>query len=403
MKKVTLNDKIRAYCAQQLDHTQDANLAMKVVVMAPLALLANETALAQCNAGTVTENPNFAFIDIDNDGTPEFQVDDNVRLWFTLNNNACSVAVDTGNGWNGYTSVFQSAAAPDQLATSIYLPAQNFLSREALNYYGSTHGYGALDIQGGVWPGPPVSGFVGVRCDWDGDGNFNYGFFFLDFDNAGDVTVDLSISGVDNVDDNLGIVGFCSSIGGVLPVELVQFEANFVDDQVVLQWKTLTEIENMGFQVERSTNGKDFHKVGWIDGSGTTTQSKDYQLIDETLPQAAILYYRLSQTDFDGSVSQSEVVSVMVSANKALVSEFQPNRVQSGQDISLVVDLTENNTPVEVRTFDMRGRQVAASSFQQDRGKHLMAFQTHELVAGVYFASITIGGETFHRKFYVLD
>ncbi len=47
MKKVTLNDKIRAYCAQQLDKTQDSHLAMKVVVMAPLALLANETALAQ--------------------------------------------------------------------------------------------------------------------------------------------------------------------------------------------------------------------------------------------------------------------------------------------------------------------------------------------------------------------
>ncbi len=406
MENRKLNEKILAYCKQRLTETQDQNLAMKVMLVAPLALLANEAALAQCNAGSVTENANFAFIDIDNDGTPEFQVDDGSagRLWFTLNNNACSIAVDTGNGFNGYTSVFQSAAVPVQLGTSVYLPNQNFLPRTALTYGGtSTHGYGALNTRGGVWPAAPVSGFVGVRCDWDNDGDFNYGFFFLDFDAGGDVTVDLSISGVDLVDDNIGIVGVCNSIGGTLPVELAQFEANFVEDQVVLNWKTLTEIENMGFQVERSSNGKDFHKIAWVDGFGTTTKERNYQLIDEDLPQTAILYYRLTQTDFNGAKTKSQVVSVTISANSALISEFQPNRVQSGQDISLVIDLTKNNTPVEIRTFDMRGRQVDAIDYQKDRGKHLLAFETNHLPSGVYFTSIKVEGETYHRKFFIQD
>ncbi len=408
MKNKKLNERMLMYCQQRFDQSQDNGLSLKIAVMAPLALLANETALAQCNTGTLSDSGGFYNIDVDNDGNPDFIIDDGYapRLWFTLANNSCSVAVDTGNGWNGYTSLFQSAAAPIKLTTSNYLPIQNFVPRTALNYNGSTHGYGALNTRGGVWPNTPMSGYVGVRCDYDGDGNYNYGFYHLDFNAGGNVTVDLTKSGIDEVDDNIGIVGYCESIGGVgpLPVELVKLDARYDTDQVVINWETATEINNMGFRVQRSTNGRDFHNVGWVDGYGTTTEEQNYLLVDKELPTSSVLYYRLVQTDFDGATELSDVVSVNISSDgDAVVSEFQPNLFRPGVNTSLIIDLLENNNDVDIRVFNANGQLFRTFNYRKDSGKHIMAFETFDLPSGVFYASVNINGETFHRKFFIQE
>lgn len=110
---------------------------------------------------------------------------------------------------------------------------------------------------------------------------------------------------------NWGIAG-----GGTnqLPVELVRFNAYCSDTEVNLSWVTSSEINNNYFTIERSTNGIDYYSIGQVQGAGNSNQTKEYFLIDNHKPDG-IVYYRLKQTDFDGTenVFDPQVVSCRTS------------------------------------------------------------------------------------------
>jgi hypothetical protein len=96
---------------------------------------------------------------------------------------------------------------------------------------------------------------------------------------------------------------------GVLPVELTFFNAAIVSNTAVLKWQTASEENNAGFEVERSTDGKNFERLGFVEGHGTTTEVQDYNYIDYEM-KVGIAYYSLKQVDFDGNYEYSNIVYV---------------------------------------------------------------------------------------------
>lgn len=99
-----------------------------------------------------------------------------------------------------------------------------------------------------------------------------------------------------------------------LPVELSNFTATKETNAVTLNWTTLSEENNAGFDIEKSVNGKDFEVIGTVEGAGNSIDKIDYSFMDES-PANGINYYRLKQTDFDGAFEYSEIVSVEMKAN----------------------------------------------------------------------------------------
>lgn len=89
-------------------------------------------------------------------------------------------------------------------------------------------------------------------------------------------------------------------IDGSLPIELLFFEAKRIGDYVVLSWSTATEINNDYFTLYRSTDGFDWEIIGNIMGAGNSNHKIDYEHIDYN-PYTSITYYKLEQTDFDGT------------------------------------------------------------------------------------------------------
>lgn len=71
----------------------------------------------------------------------------------------------------------------------------------------------------------------------------------------------------------------------VVPVELTSFTATAQDQQVTLNWSTATELNNNGFEIQRSLNNSDFVTVGYVKGKGTTTNNTDYVYVDRNLAQ----------------------------------------------------------------------------------------------------------------------
>jgi hypothetical protein len=105
------------------------------------------------------------------------------------------------------------------------------------------------------------------------------------------------------VTDAFGCVtdSFSVVTSGILPVSVLEYTASLMlNGTVELKWKTGTEADNDFYNVERSSNGRDYSVIGTVDGAGNSTSEKNYVFTDPN-PLPGTSFYRLSQTNFNGS------------------------------------------------------------------------------------------------------
>jgi hypothetical protein len=88
-----------------------------------------------------------------------------------------------------------------------------------------------------------------------------------------------------------------------LPVELMGFSVKAMESHNLLLWATASELNNKGFEVERSSNGTDWQNIGWVDGFGTSNSVRNYEFLDPV--KLNTTYYRLKQIDYDGKFEYS--------------------------------------------------------------------------------------------------
>jgi len=144
-----------------------------------------------------------------------------------------------------------------------------------------------------------------------------------------------------------------------LPIELVSFEALVKSGVVKITWVTASELNNDYFQVEKSQDGKEFLPVLRVEGAGTTNQRKTYEALDES-PFPGISYYRLSQTDFDGTKSYSKVAMVRVEGELADILKLYPNPVRKG-DVLYLDYFSEVEEVIQVAVVDPSGKDIAGT------------------------------------------
>lgn len=96
-----------------------------------------------------------------------------------------------------------------------------------------------------------------------------------------------------------------------LPVNLVSFDAEAMEEGVKLSWATAQEVDNDYFAVERSADGYRFEVIDMVQGQGNTNKATAYKAMDEA-PITGVSYYRLAQYDFDGTVAYSAVKPVTI-------------------------------------------------------------------------------------------
>ncbi len=124
-----------------------------------------------------------------------------------------------------------------------------------------------------------------------------------------------------------------------LPIELLSFDAKPIENVVKITWETATEIDNDHFTIERSEDGNNWERLFDIQGAGNSDQVIWYEAFDFR-PLAGVSYYRLKQTDFDGTHSYSSIVFVWSNQGISSVNIYpnpSPGRfiVQSNANLSL--------------------------------------------------------------------
>lgn len=164
-----------------------------------------------------------------------------------------------------------------------------------------------------------------------------------------------------------------------LPIELSSFEVTKKNNTSVLEWATLSEINNRHFEIQRSANGITFEKVGEVEGQGTTTELVAYSFVD-LRPLNGTNYYRLLQVDLDGTSTLSSVRIVNFTLDNEPLKVI-PNPVRQG-----VFELTYNGDEAEVNyeLFDLLGNRILQNKIQNT-------------------ATVSIGVETLPNGIYILQ
>lgn len=144
----------------------------------------------------------------------------------------------------------------------------------------------------------------------------------------------------------------------ILPVELLYFKGKRKDAAVALDWATASEINNDYFDVQRSTDGKNFETLTIVSGSGNSNQKLYYTFTDETAGNG-LLYYRLRQVDHDGQQSFSKIILVDAIESNTLVRTF-PNPAQN------FIRIVTQQPVREIQLMSMNGAVMLSKSFDQE-------------------------------------
>jgi len=147
-----------------------------------------------------------------------------------------------------------------------------------------------------------------------------------------------------------------------LPVELTAFTAEQQGSSALLRWNTASEKNNDRFEVEASTDGQRFARIGTVVGHGNTSSSTDYRFVDEKLMaySANLVYYRLRQVDANGTATYSLTRSVAVSGAERPQLAVYPTVAVSGQPLRYRYTGPALAADATLDVFDMVGRQVSS-------------------------------------------
>lgn len=316
---------------------------------------------------------------------------------------------NTGNG------PFGCSGTPQWNLTTVNLVAGNTYALMIQNYTGST---GGVTVQsGGTAVFGPQSTFSFTNpCGSDNIANVAATYpnaiagwtFSWDWGDGSPATIGTTashtyaVSGNYNVTltvtDPLGCVSASfASTSCTLPIELVNFEGQFRNNKMLLNWKTASETNNDYFTIERSNDGINYETLGTIDGAGNSSIAISYNFIDER-PVVGLNYYRLRQTDYDGNFELYDPIEVLVTDDN-LELLIYPNPSDN------LINIEYNSTffdPITIRVIDLTGKLIYGTIIQSSfDNKATHKFDVTDFNDGNYLIYIEQRNKITTQKFTV--
>lgn len=181
--------------------------------------------------------------------------------------------------------------------------------------------------------------------------------------------------------------GTCTPSSFVVPVTLSRLAAVARSGAVVVDWATSAEINNKGFEIQRSRDGRDWSVVGFVEGYGTTNEPRVYQFVDNR-PSSGANYYRLRQVDLDGQYEYTYVVSAQLDDKGGDIAIY-PNPVGD--------EFTISQATGQMTIYDIQGRPVLTRELTQDQE----TITASDLPSGTYILSVTRIDGSIHTSTFV--
>ncbi len=187
--------------------------------------------------------------------------------------------------------------------------------------------------------------------------------------------------GATHVSNNGGqIEDYTIVLTNPLPVELTEFRAIPKQDAISLKWETVSEINNKGFELERSTNNNTFQTIGWIESKDTSSSQNSYQFLNDEVEKGITYYYRLKQIDLDNTFNYSNIVSTLI-PNKTPRLDIFPNPTTNLLNVHLKGSFSSD---IEIYLMSTNG-QLIDKRIIEANSEEIIEFNMSNLSNGIYF------------------
>ena len=182
-----------------------------------------------------------------------------------------------------------------------------------------------------------------------------------------------------------------------LPVELTSFTARVEDNKVILNWRTESEIDNRGFEIERSIKGEqnsdyNWGMIGFVSGQGNYSSFTNYSFIDADLENSGKYFYRLKQIDTNGRYIYSSKLEVnYINPAEHLASDYylSQNYPNPFNPITTIQYRLPVDSHLRLIVYDLLGREVAELyNGISELGDHSIKFNACDLENGIYYYRI---------------
>jgi photosystem II stability/assembly factor-like uncharacterized protein len=193
-----------------------------------------------------------------------------------------------------------------------------------------------------------------------------------------------------------------------LPVELSSFNAVTEKNNVHLDWRTETEINNYGFEVEKSITDENnssenlsFSKIAFVAGNGSSNVPHDYSYTDESTAPGNYVY-RLKQIDSDGDINYSNLVFVKLDGNSFgfELAQNYPNPFNPTTQINYKVS---EQGHITIKVFSISGEEITTLvNENKNAGLYNVKFDGSRLPSGVYIYQLKEGKNSEIKKMILL-
>lgn len=308
-----------------------------------------------------------------------------------------------------------TSPAWNEVASLPTLTAGNTYALMVQNYTGSSNGV-SVDYIGTALMGPQAAFSITDACgpdnvagvsatypnavagwtfswDWgDGSGATTGTTATHTYAASGSYTISLTVT------DPLGCTATqILSTSCTLPIELISFDGEVIEEDVHLKWQTASETNNDYYTVERSTDGINYHMLGLVDAAGNSNISSNYSFIDAS-PFQGRNYYRLKQTDYDGRFVRYDPILIENNSDDILFSAY-PNPANEIINISYSSDISK---PVFIKMTDMNGKIIYRTALQPGlSGSINWRIETETIGSGIYMIYCTQGDKTSYKKVFI--
>jgi len=234
---------------------------------------------------------------------------------------------------------------------------------------------------------------------WTGywaSGFFSEGGSFRLIDVATGTSTEIAAFGQFETLTGFNVIGVCD----IVPVELQSFNASVDENTISLSWTTATETNNSGFEVERKSIYADWEKIGFIAGSGTTTEERSYSFRDNSI-QSGSYSYRLKQIDYNGKFEYSDEIEIVV--DQPMDYSLEQNYPNPFNPTTTIRFSLPEASIVKIKIFNALGEEVANLVNQvYEAGTNEFVFNASGLASGIYFLRMESGAFVSSKKITLL-
>ncbi|MBT8378319.1 MAG: T9SS type A sorting domain-containing protein [Ignavibacteria bacterium] len=193
---------------------------------------------------------------------------------------------------------------------------------------------------------------------------------------------------------------FYGTINITIPVEILSFSAKQNDNRVHLNWETATELNNLGFEIERRMDNSEWRIIGFKEGKGTTTDRQYYSFVDENISNGKY-HYRLKQLDYDGTFEYSNTIELeILNINNFSLEQNYPNPFNPLTTIKYKIP---ENSFVTIKVYDVLGNEVTTLvNVEKSADSYEVEIDGTGFPSGIYFYKLQAGSFVETKKMVII-